>query len=397
MAVLNNNQVASFVNEAKAISTGAEAIDTADLQGIIDAGNDTSVIGSVEQFTKSLINVLIKNWYTDSSLRTNYVDPFLRTEAEFGAIIQNISIEVPEVQESHAWKDVTSGITTAGQYVLFLPVVHSQYYGRTISFELPICITGEQWKTAFHSASELSQFVSYVLMCVDNALTIHIENMSRMNRNNFMAEKIAYAGTPSAKGIHAINLVQEFVTEEGDASVGMTVDEFLKSPKALLFASKKFRLYSDYMSEPTVLYNTAQRTRWIPDDRKVVQVLSAFDEALRTTALSNVYHKDIVSLPNYRSVAFWQGAGEGMTFDEVSTIDVEIASDGTKVTKSGIVGFICDKYGILTCLKSKRVASTRFDPEDMTQFYYQYNTMLANDLTMSALVLYLESVDPVSA
>ena len=36
---------------------------------------------------------------------------------------------------------------------------------------------------------ELRSFVAYILMMVDNALVVHIEDMGNMNRNNFIAEK----------------------------------------------------------------------------------------------------------------------------------------------------------------------------------------------------------------
>ena len=94
MATLNNNQVATVLNTAIAMSTGSAEVGTLDLRGIIDNGNDSSVIGSVEQFTKSLINVLIRNWFTDSSYRSQYSDPFYEDTEKYGAIVQAISVDL---------------------------------------------------------------------------------------------------------------------------------------------------------------------------------------------------------------------------------------------------------------------------------------------------------------
>ena len=47
MPSLNNNQMASILNDAIAMSTGAQSVGTLDLQGIIDAGNDPTVIGDL--------------------------------------------------------------------------------------------------------------------------------------------------------------------------------------------------------------------------------------------------------------------------------------------------------------------------------------------------------------
>ena len=396
VTTLNNNQIASIVNDAIAQATGADEVGTLDLQGIVDMGNDPSVIGSRDQFTKALINVIIKNWFQDSSYRTEFEDPFFEDSEKYGAIIQMISVEVPEVKESSAWQDfgpdtAHGQIDTVGQYKIYLPIVHTQYYGKTVSYELPICVTEEQWDTAFKSEGEVRSFVAYVLMCVDNALIVHIEDMSNMNRNNFMAEKLAYAASQGATGVHKINLVEKYVKEMGDPTANFSVEDYLSDVNAMRHGSEKLRLYKRYLKKMSVKYNTAGRRRFTPEDRMVLQVLSFFEERMATVALSDTYHKDIVEMPNYQSVAYWQGQGEDDSdFDEVSKIDVEIASDGTKVTQSGIVAFLCDKWAILHTIKSRRVAVKHFDPEALTQYYYQYRDLYMNDLTMNAIVFTLE-------
>lgn len=394
MATLNNNQVATILNAAIAQATGAAEVGQLTLKDIIDTGNDTAVIGSVEQFTKSLINVITKNWFTDSSYRSNYFDPFFEDAETYGAIIQNISVEVPEVKASSAWQTFTSGTSQVGQYTVYLPVVHTQYYGKTVSWELPICITGEQWNTAFKSEDELRSFVAYILMCVDNALVVHLEDMNNMNRNNFMAELISYAAGDSATGVHVYDLVENFVKEMGDDTQAFTVEEFLASPKAMLYASEKLRLFKQYFKKMSSLFNTAGRKRFVPEERMVLQILSAFEERLNTIALSDTYHKDIVEMPNYQSVAYWQGSGESFDFDSCSTINVKTGSANDAVEQSGIVAFLADKWAILHTIKTKRVAAKVFEPEDLTQYYYQFQDLYTNDLTMNALVFVLKDYTP---
>lgn len=399
MATLNNNQVATVLNTAIAMSTGSADVGTLDLRGIIDNGNDSSVIGSVEQFTKSLINVLIKNWFTDSSYRSEYSDPFFEDTEKYGAIVQAISVDVPEVKESSAWQNFGSGqgqVSTVGQYTIYLPIVDCKYYGKTVSWELPICVTGEQWNTAFKGEDEVKGFVAYILMCVDNALVEHIENMNNMNRNNFIAEKITYASSQGATGLHIYDFVENFVKEMGDPTQAMTVEQFLASKDGLLFASEKIRTFKQYFKRMSTSFNTEGKKRFTPEDRMVLQVLTAFEERLNTVALSDTYHDDIVSMPNYQSVAYWQGEGkdnDAFTFDELSKIDVKIDTN-TTVSQSGIVAFLCDKWAILHTIKSRRVAAKVFEPEDLTQYYYQFNDMYMNNLTMNALVFVLKDYTP---
>ena len=396
VVTLNNNQVATVVNAAIAQSTGASAGGTLDLEGIIDAGNDSSVIGSREQFTKSLLNVLIKNWFTDSSYRGEYKNPFFEDSARFGSIIQAISVDVPDVQASRCWQDFGNGqgqVSTVGSYSVYLPVVHSQYYGKTISWELPITLTDEQWDTAFHSADELAEFVSYILLVVDNMLVAHMEDMDAENRNNFMAEKIAYSNSQGATGIHVINLVEKFVSEMGNPTKDLTVEEYLSDVNAMRHGMEKIRLYMSYMYRMSTRFNTAGRKRFVPRDRMVLQVLTFFDERCKTIALSDTIHDELIKMgDNYQSVGYWQGSGVDDTddFGSVSSIDVKIASDGSAVKQSGIVALACDKWCVLHTIKRKRTASKMFEPEGLQNLYFQTQDMYWNDLTLNGIVFILE-------
>lgn len=385
---LNNNQISTVLNEAIAMSTGAEEIGTLTLQNIVDTGNDPTIIGSKEQLTKSLLNVLIKNWFTDSAYRSTYEDPFFQDSATYGAITQHISIELPKAQKSHAWTEITSGVTTLGEYTVYLPVVHAQVYGKTISWEIPIAISGEQWDTAFKNAEELGAFVSFVHLAVDNGIVCHLKDMDRMNRNNFIAEKIAYAEGDGAKGIHVVNLVEGYAKHKG-VDV-MTIEQFRNDKGALNWASMQFKIYADYMREMSVLFNTAQRERFVPTERLVLQVLSSFENDVLAVATSDTYHKEIVGLPLHQTVPFWQGMGTGATFDEVSSINVEGASDGTSVEKSGIVALMVDRWAIMHTIFTRRVAVQRFEPEDITQYYNQFRDSYVNNLTMNGIVFVLE-------
>ena len=395
VVTLNNNAVYTVINAARAQALGGgstEAVAALDLSAIIDAGGDESVIGSREAFTKALINVLVKNWFTDTSYRSSYTDPFFEDSARFGAITQMISVQVPEVKASSQWTAVTSGTTTVGSYTLYLPIVDTKYYGKSDSWEIPIAITGNQWNTAFRSEDELRSFVSYILMMVDNALVVHLENMTNMNRNNFIVEKYkaATAVTPAA-GVHVVDLLGGFVAAHGDATKDFSVADFLDSQEALIYAAEQIALYSDYIGRMSKMFNLENKARFTPDDRKVLQVLSAFEKRMQFHALSDVYHDELASLPGHQSVPYWQGFGNGGTWAEVSKIIAKPASytTGDATTVSNVVAFLADKWSIMHTIVEHRVAAKVFEPEDIVQYYYQFTDRYLNDLTQNAIVFVL--------
>lgn len=400
MATLNSNQVATILNEAFAQATGAEQIDTLDLHQIIDRGNNSDVIGSVEQFTKALLNVLVKYWFTDSSYRSEYSNPFYQDSERFGAILEAISIDYPEVQNSHCWQDFTPTVdaqtgeityVTIGTYEVRTPKAHAKFYGSSSSWEICVSITGTQWDSAFRSESELRKFVDYIFLIVDNALIAHIEDMDNANRNGLIASKLAYAASQGATGVHVINLVKAY-QESLATQTDMTVEAFLNDEDGLRFAAEEMRKYIAYMRKMSVLFNVAGKKRFIPRDREVVQILEAFKLRLERVALTDAFRVEFSSLPLSQSVPFWQGFGTGATFDEVSAIDISL--DGSNdITQTGVVGLIADQWACLHTIVQRRTAAKVFEPEDITNYYYQYQDRYMIDDTQNALVFIVDDYE----
>ena len=54
---------------------------------------------------------------------------------------------------------------------------------------------------------------------------------------------------------------------------------------------------------------------------------------------SDTYHNELVKLPRYEEVNYWQASGTGFSFEDVSTIDIQNAkiNEGAEVKQSGIV------------------------------------------------------------
>lgn len=390
---LNNNQINSILNEVYKEVTGQAVSTPITAKDIVDTGNDANaVLSSKEQFTKALINRIAMNMFTDTAYEGDD-DEFWVDSSEYGAILQIISVQAPEVQESHAWRDISSGVTTAGQYTLFTPIINAQLFGRSVSWELPICITNEQWDTAVTNADELMRLVNYVFLSVDSKIKMHLESLNMTNRNNFIAEKIDYATKNATKTNHVINLVKKY-HDEVDSTI-TTADAFLKNADALRYASKELSLYMDYMRKPTTLFSTSDEVKFVPKERMVCEILSEFKKTIDSVALSTTFNDNYVALPYHKDVPFWQtpqaSAGEQLTFDAVSHINVQI-SENTTIEKSGIVAFICDKWAIMHTLIKHRVASTYFDPEGVTQYYYQFNDRYINNLSLNAVVFTLEDV-----
>lgn len=387
---LTTTQIDSIVNDAYRQMTGKDTLSAEDLSNFSDTGvADVQALRS--QFTGKLLNVIAKNWYTDSSYRSSYKDVFFEDSSRFGAITQMISVTVPEVKENSAWKSFTSGVSTVGNYTVYLPVVDTKYFVKSEAWALPITITGEQWDTAFKSREALDDFVSYIFMVVDNALVQHMEDLNGANRNHFIAEKINADNDSSVGGIHVVDLVANYVADKG-ITTALSVEDFMNSADCLRFAIEQIGLYIGYMQKQTALFNTDGKVRFTPKDRLVVQLLDYFVKRLDTVARSTTFHNDLVELPYYESVPAWQNMNS-LSFDNLSSINIKL-SDTVTIEKAGICGLVADKWAIIHTIKSQRVASQHFDIEDLTLYEYQYRDQYMNNLTMNAVVFVVDDFVP---
>lgn len=386
---LTNTQIDSVVNEAYAQFTGSHDASTAiDLSAFTDIGNK-DIGADRERFTGALLGVLMKNWYMDSSYRSAYEDDFFEDAQQFGAIMQAINASVPAVKENAAWQTFVSGSSTVGVYTVYLPTIDATYYAKSVSWALPITITGEQWDSAFRNASELAAFVSYLWLVLDNAIVQHMEDMNAENRNNFIAEKIQ-AQADGVAGVHCVDLVAAYVADR-EITTALTAKEFLATEDCLLYMAEQFDLYASYMQKQTSLFNTEGKVKFVPKDRLVVQVNTAVAKRLDVVGRSGVYHADMVSLPRYRDVPAWQTMAD-LTTDYLTEINATITkSDGTTATVNEfyVVGFMADKWAIMHTIISERVASQRFDIENLTHYEYQHRDKYMNNLGQNGVVFVL--------
>lgn len=382
--ILSNTQIDDVVNEAYKLSTGITGTDgdPLDLTNIIDGGDSNPKLGDIkDQFTKSLIAVLTKRRFTQTSYRSEYKDPFYVDEQEFRLIMESITVTAPEVQKNPAWANFVSGQSQIGVYTVFLPIVDTQYYTKTTSWSLPITISWEQWNTAFYDREELNNFVNYILMVVDNAILQHRENMNNMNRNNAMMERLL-----SDNGTCAINLVENY-SKEVKGDVALSVDDVLNDQYFYVYTIEVIEGIVELFKKQTNIFNATSTTRFTPKERLVVQMLSKFISRMNGMARSNIFHNDLLKLPMYDTVPFWQNVGDG-TFKDLSTLSVKNGEN--YITQSGIVGFIADKWGIMHTIKKQRVASQFFDIENVTQYSYQFVDQYLNDLSQNGVVLYVQ-------
>ena len=406
---INNDSAYAIVNAAYKQAVGEAAVDTIDLKDFCDSGvaYESLTLGR-DRFYNALLDQVV-NFYNDESYANEFIDPFYVDSARYGSVLAMINNSPVDVEESKEWRNFRPDTSTTpptyatvGTYQVKPSSVDVKYAQKTVSWELPLWINEAQEATAFKSDAELRNFIDYLYVTTENKLQAHRQQLSQLNVASLIGHKLlaAQSGTP---GIHKVNLLAAYNTERGKSI--STVAGFMSDPDALRYASAQILLYSQYMRTQSALFNTEGLVKFTPSSRLVLELNSAFENAINEVALSTTFHDTYLEL-NGISVPAWQGFGvtdstsspttEAAAFDQVTKIDVTLDKESTvtntnaTINQSGIVALLADQYSALHTIKSERVASQRFNIENLLYLAYQNRDMYVNNLAQNAVVFTIE-------
>lgn len=406
---INNDSAYAIVNAAYKQAVGEAAVDTIDLKDFCDSGvaYESLTLGR-DRFYNALLDQVV-NFYNDESYSNEFIDPFYVDSARYASVLAMINNTPVDVEESHEWKNFRPDTSTTpptyatvGTYQVKPSNVNVKYAQKTVAWELPLWINEAQEVTAFKSDAELRNFIDFLYVTTENKLQAHRQQLSQLNVASLIGHKLLAAqnGTP---GIHKVNLLASYNAERGKSI--STVAGFMSDPDALRYASAQILLYSQYMRTQSALFNTEGLVKFTPASRLVLELNSAFENAINEVALSTTFHDTYLEL-NGISVPAWQGFGvtdstsspttEAAAFDQVTKIDVTLDKESTvtntnaTINQSGIVALLADQYSALHTIKSERVASQRFNIENLLYLAYQNRDMYVNNLAQNAVVFTIE-------
>ena len=334
--------------------------------------------------------------YTDAGWIDKYGDIFFVNSDQFGAYVQIINTEMPEVRENRAWSQIVDGQITIGSNVAYVPVVKEQLAGGTSSWAIPYTLTGTQLNAAFTDAAGLRRFESTIVMTAENAAKYHLARMSAANRNNYIMEKLAKGNT--ATNINVVNLVAEYNAYTGKS---LTAQQFLNNTDGCLrYVNKIFKKYKALLTDMTTLFtlDATSTGKFIPDDRFTFSVIADFASLIESELYSTTYHDNFVKLPGYREVPSWQGlrgASTTLSFADLTTINAGreesiMSESSVAVNKSGVIGLMVDKWAIMHTVVRHRTGVQRDDIKDITLFEHQYTDRYINNLMLNGVVFTVE-------
>ena len=376
------SQIYDLVNQTAKESMGEQAITVKDVSSLIALGD--SVLASntdTENFLNTLVDRIARTVFSVRQYESDS-EGMVRHPFEFGCIVQKIYVDLPEAKKNDAWEIGKREYTPKFAPVI-KPTAKQKLFNGITTWEVDVTIPDFMFRTAFTNETSMATFIDAIFTAMDNMMTLALENNANLTRASFIARKIK-GGKPCG----AINLLHEYNTI---TSAGLTVENALMNAEFLAWASRSINLWVKRMSKMSTLFNEEGYKRHTPKDKLVVNLLQDFTSACDTFLGANTFHDELVKLPMYDSVAYWQGAGESFDFNDTSAINIKLdANEGGTISKKGIIGVIYDYEAMGVTLNERRSTSERNNHDEYTNYYNKANIGYFNDMSENGIVFYLE-------
>ena len=383
-------QIHEIMNTTVQEVLGTEAIVNEDLSNIVDIGNEIISTENVDNYVKKLVNHIGKVVFSDR-VYSGSAPNVLMDSWEFGSILEKVTAEIPKATENDSWNLVDGQEYSPD--IFYQPKVSAKFYNSKVTFEIPLSFTELQVKESFSNQNQLNGFLSMLYNSVDKAMTVKLDSLIMKTINNMIAETMEtdlYSKEDKALkldtgSIKAVNLLANYNNATGQT---LTKEKALTDSDFIRYASFTLNIYKDRLTKLSTLFNIGGKERFTTGEYLHVILLSNFASATDIYLNSDVAHNELVKLPNYDTVPYWQGSGKEYSFDDISSINVKTNS-GKTITVNGIIGIMFDRESLGVANLDRRV-TTNYNPK--AEFYtnfYKLDAGFYNDLNENFVVFYI--------
>lgn len=346
---MKTNQLYTLLNSFKNEIIGAENITVKDTASYISFGRTVAAsdanMDSCYQALADRIGRTIVLY--EQLVRKNLVERM--DTMEFGAILQTIETQsIANAKQNNSWiYGSTSNVIEQQNPFEILKsddtALLVQYFSKRGTWEINKKIYDIQMNDAFINETAGSAFVEMIFQDMYNAMTLAENDLQHGVMSTAIASAI-HAGTKTTNPIPTMarNLLDEYNTL---TNAGLTVSTALINKEFLRYCAKEILLVTKKMRDPSIFYNELGATKW--HESPQVRLLTNYATASDAYLSADTYHKELVALPDYDTVNFWQARGTTDDFTTVSSVNIKVHEGdadvtGTDVSQSGVIAYVCD-------------------------------------------------------
>ena len=383
-------QIAELVNGITEQVLGKSAELTAEnMKNIVDIGTQLTDSSNIDNYVRSLADRIGKVIFVDRPYSGSAPAVFYDAW-DYGSILEKISAEMPNATTNETW-ELTDG-TDYSQDVFHKPVVSSKFFNKKVTFECEQSYTERQVKSAFISPSDYNAFLTMLHNSVEKSMTIKIDGLISRTINNMIAETIKHNFSSVTDGdysnsdsVTAVNLLKQY---NGISGKSLTVEKCFFDSDFLRYSAFVIKSYIDKIRKISTLFNIGGKDRFTPSDKQMLILHSGFAACEDVYLSSDVYHNEIVKIPNYSTVPFWQSSGKDFSNSVTTAINVQ-TNDGTEINISGIVGVLFDHDALGVTCSDRRVNTYYNAKAEFFNNFYKFDSSYFNDLNENFVVFFV--------
>lgn len=384
--------VTDAFNEAVGKNASVTKITTTNF---VDCGHVLSDFDLMDGWYGSLCKRIIKVLFFAKTYNAE-TRRILRDESTFGGFVEKLYTIAPDAVNNPVWQyspdSSTRKITQVSPYGLEDTLtVKSVIFGKEGTWSYEFVQPMIQLKKAWQTPAEMVGFIDSQFIPVRNKIEAAKESVIAAAVNTSMAKSLSVG--------NAVNLLGEYVAATSDATV-TGLDSFLISKPALKYANRVMAKYIKLMSKLSTKFNAEGYETFTAREDLLLDVVTDYAQASAFYLESDTYHKELVELPGYTEVPFWQTPGDGVAATAADCTEIYIENtdinNGDPVVQSGIVAFARDIENTVAYFGDEYEWSVPNVRQRISNHGFQYNKGYAVDNFANALVFYIAAAGTIT-
>ena len=378
-------QIYAIMNNITKEMLGDTIVVAEDLSNIVELGQQFEDVVGLDNYVRKLPDHVGRVIFVDRKYEGR-APQILMDGWEYGSIMEKIATRIPEAVETEDWQ-LTDG-QSYDPNVFHAPDVYGEFWNKRVTFEIDMSITRKQVKSSFDNVTQLNSFLSMILNSIETSLTVKLDALIMRTVNNMIGETF-YSEFPTgtytgASGVKAVNLLYLYNQKY---SANLTADKAIVTPEFIRFASYTMANYMDRIKVLSNLFNIGGESRFTPESKLHVVMLSEFKNAANVFLQSDTFHDSYVALPNSDGVAFWQGSGTDYGFSSTSEVKIKTAS-GHDVDATGVLAVMFDRDTLGVSNLDREVRTHYNEKADFWNYFYNAFAGYFNDTNENFIVFY---------
>ena len=286
------------------------------------------------------------------------------------------------------------------------PVAIEFNFGGSSVWDFELTIYPDQLKTAFRSPDEFMAFWNGTIQSKMNDIEYVKESFNRMTLLNYIAG--IYDMSTVMKG-SVVNLTTEYNNFYGtNYTTAQLQTTYLDS--FLAFMVSEIKLYSDYLTEPTVNYHwNPSKTvdgvtytdiiRHTSRENQRLFLYSPIWKRAESLVLPQIFNPEYLARPQAEFVTYWQNQNNRMAISVTPAIpdtsDPSEQTTGTAVALDCVIGVLFDKDACITNFQFNGADTTPMEARKKYQNTWYHNAKNAqNDFTENGVIFIMADPTP---